>query len=425
MLCILTVLVMCLTISTPVSAAVEISSKSITLTIGQKKQLKVRGTVKKVKWSSNKKKVAAVDQKGEVIAKSAGTAKITAKVGSKKYTCTVKVKKAAKISLNKTNITLNIGKSYALKLKNATGTVSWNTSDSKIAMIFPDGTVTGMKAGSCIVAAVYGGREYRCLVTVKQTSNNNTPVNPSVPVTGISLNYSNVVIDVGESKKITATVLPANATNKIVTWISSNNQVVIVDSVGNIKGVSFGIATITASCGGKKVTCIVNVKRKTDTVPYKIYGESTYRVGSTIPAGQYALFTTGSISGYFQISSDSTGSLSSIIANDNFDYNSIITVKTGQYLKLLRCKAIPIVHAKISPNVKGGMYRVGIDIKPGEYMLESTSSIRGYYEISSSDSHSLNDIVANDNFSGVAYITVENGQYLKLNRCKLSKYRES
>ena len=92
LLFILTVLVMCLSISMPVSAAVKISSKSVTLTVGKKKQLKVTGTKKKVKWSSNKKKVATVSQKGMVTAKSAGTAKITAKVGSKKYTCTVKVK---------------------------------------------------------------------------------------------------------------------------------------------------------------------------------------------------------------------------------------------------------------------------------------------------------------------------------------------
>lgn len=253
---ILTVFVMCLSISTPASAAVKISSKSVTLTAGQKKQLKVTGTKKKVKWSSDKKKVATVNQKGVVTAKSAGTAKITAKVGSKKYTCTVKVAK------------------------------------------------------------------------------------------------------------------------------------------------------------------------KTNSGSYKTYGESTYRVGSTIPAGQYALFATGSISGYFEISSDSTGNISSIIANDNFDYNSIVTVRNGQYLKLVRCKAIPIAKAKISSNVKGGMYRVGIDIKPGEYMLESTSSTMGYYEVDSSDSHSVSDIVSNDNFNGATYVTVENGQYLKLVRCKLSKYRK-
>ena len=193
---------------------------------------------------------------------------------------------------------------------------------------------------------------------------------------------------------------------------------------GKVTAESAGTAKITAEVGNKKYVCTVKVKKKTTAKSYKTYGESTYRVGSTIPAGQYALFTTSTISGYFQISSDSTGSLMSTVANDIFDYNSIITVKKGQYLKLVRCKAVPISFAKISPNVNGGMYRVGIDIKPGEYMLESTSSIMGYYEVSSSDSHSLYDIISNDNFNGNAYVTVENGQYLKLSRCKMSKYRK-
>lgn len=265
---ILTVLVMCLSVSTPVSAAVKISSRSVTLTVGQKKQLKVTGTKKKVKWSSNKKKVATVNQKGVVTAKSAGTAKITAKVGSKKYTCEVKVKKAAKISLNKTNLTLKVGQSYTLKLKNATGTVSWSTSDSGIAMVFPDGTVTGMKAGSCIVAAVYGGKEYRCLVTVKQTSNNtpttptipDTPTKPStVPVVSFSLSSYNIQVKEGESEKIETYIYPDNATNKTVKWSSSNTAVATVDSYGNVTGKTIGEAVITAVCDGKTSTCGVKV----------------------------------------------------------------------------------------------------------------------------------------------------------------------
>ena len=182
-----------------------------------------------------------------------------------------------------------------------------------------------------------------------------------------------------------------------------------------------GTATITAKAGGKKYKCKVTVKKE-NSVSNKTYGENIYRVGSAIPAGQYALFATNSIGGYFEINSDSTGRLSSIIANDNFDYNSIITVKNGQYLKLQRCKAVPIKYADIKITNKGGMYRVGVDIKAGEYMLESTSFLGGYYEVDSSDSHTVYDIVTNDNFNKTAYVTVENGQYLKLDRCKLSKY---
>ena len=173
LLFILTVLVMCLSVSTPVSAAVKISSKSVTLTVGQKKQLKVTGTKKKIKWSSNKKKIATVNQKGVVTAKSAGTAKITAKVGSKKYTCTVKVKKAAKISLNKTSLTLNVGQSYTLKLNNAVGTTQWNSSNTGISKVSSTGTVTAINSGTCTITATFENKKYVCTVVVKdlQTAN--------------------------------------------------------------------------------------------------------------------------------------------------------------------------------------------------------------------------------------------------------------
>ena len=85
-------LTMCFSMSSPASAAVKLSAKKITLTVGQSKTLKIKGTKKKVKWSSSKKSVATVSSKGKVKAKKKGTATITAKVGKKKYKCKVTVK---------------------------------------------------------------------------------------------------------------------------------------------------------------------------------------------------------------------------------------------------------------------------------------------------------------------------------------------
>ncbi|MCH5252277.1 MAG: endo-1,4-beta-xylanase [Lachnospiraceae bacterium] len=75
---------------------VKLSKKKITLQVGKKYRLKVKGTKKKVKWKSSKKKVATVSKKGVVKAKKKGKTKITAKVGKKKLICkvTVKTKKA-------------------------------------------------------------------------------------------------------------------------------------------------------------------------------------------------------------------------------------------------------------------------------------------------------------------------------------------
>ncbi len=79
----------------PVHAAkVKLSKKSITIEVGQKKTIKVKGTTKKVTWSSSDKKIATVNSKGKITAKNEGTCKITAKAGSKKLTCKVTVKPA-------------------------------------------------------------------------------------------------------------------------------------------------------------------------------------------------------------------------------------------------------------------------------------------------------------------------------------------
>lgn len=63
-----------------------------------------------------------------------------------------------------------------------------------------------------------------------------------------------------------------------------------------------------------------------------------------------------------------------------------------------------------------GMYRVGTDIPAGEYKLTASSGTLGYWEVTNSSTADA-DIVGNDNFSGSTYVTVSNGQYLKLERC--------
>ena len=87
--------------------------KKLTMTVGQKKTLKVKNVSKKtkIKWSSSKKKIVTVTKKGVVKAKAKGKAVITAKIGKKKYTCKITVKakkkKAATTNTNTNNVTNN------------------------------------------------------------------------------------------------------------------------------------------------------------------------------------------------------------------------------------------------------------------------------------------------------------------------------
>ena len=83
----------------------------------------------------------------------------------------------------------------------------------------------------------------------------------TVAVTGVSI-PSSLSLTAGETSRLAATVTPFNATNKTVTWKSSNASVASVDANGNVRAVSAGSAVITATTedGGKTAACTVTVQ---------------------------------------------------------------------------------------------------------------------------------------------------------------------
>lgn len=85
-----------------------------------------------------------------------------------------------------------------------------------------------------------------------------------VSVTGVSLDKTSAELEVGGTLTLTATVEPANATNKDVTWSSSDVKVATVKN-GTVTAVAVGTAVITVKTadGGKEATCTITVKEKT------------------------------------------------------------------------------------------------------------------------------------------------------------------
>lgn len=152
------------------------------------------------------------------------------------------------------------------------------------------------------------------------------------------------------------------------------------------------------------------------------YFSGMYKVGSDIEAGEYLILNSSSTNdAYFGLYADSNGD--KIIANDNFAFNSIITVKKGEYLKVTRGTFCLLddfdSRYKLNTSSSGAMFKVGVHIEPGEYKLKADDSGKGYYCIYKSSRQ--DKIVANDNFSGQSYVTVKKGQYLVLNRCTIVK----
>ncbi|MEC5425228.1 hypothetical protein QGM71_17215 [Virgibacillus sp. C22-A2] len=152
----------------------------------------------------------------------------------------------------------------------------------------------------------------------------------------------------------------------------------------------------------------------------------TYKIGEDIPAGEYLVFASGM--GYIESASDSTGALESIVFNDNLmnGAHSYVTLNEGEYFKLQSAEMYPVKEApSVIPDdgiYSDGMYKVGQDIPAGEYKIILDSSLgMGYLEVSSDSSHQLGSIVTNENVQADTYLTISEGQYLKLQDVKIEK----
>jgi hypothetical protein len=150
----------------------------------------------------------------------------------------------------------------------------------------------------------------------------------------------------------------------------------------------------------------------------------TYKVGEDISDGEYVVFANGMA--YIESASDSTGELDSIIFNDNLMNNShaYVTLAEGEYFKLQSAEMYPVEDApSVEPDdgvYADGMYKVGEDIPAGEYQIILDSAIdMGYYEVASDSSHQLGSIVTNENVQTDTYLTISDGQYLKLQDVKI------
>ena len=112
--------------------------------------------------------------------------------------------------------------------------------------------------------------------------------------TSVSLNKTTMSLGKGETTKLTATVAPSNATNKSVTWRTSDSKVLTVDKNGNVKAVGNGTAWITAkTSNGKEKSCKITVKNAPNKVTISkgvvtIGVGEKFTVGSAVPDGSAA-----------------------------------------------------------------------------------------------------------------------------------------
>ena len=239
------------------SVTVTLNKKTLALGVGDTERLIATvlpedAADKTVVWSSSDERVATVVD-GLVTAIASGKARITAKAGQSEDHCEVTVDPVAvqSVALNKETLGLKVGQTEQLTAtvlpQNAADkTVVWSSSDQAIATVV-DGLVTAVAPGKARITAKAGQAEDHCEVTVDP-----------IAVETITLDSTSLDMTEGDTEQLTATVLPEDATDKTVTWSSSDDAVATVEN-GLVTAVGIGTATITASAGDVTASCAVTV----------------------------------------------------------------------------------------------------------------------------------------------------------------------
>jgi len=293
-------------IFTPMIYVTDVSLDQTTASLSVNDILQLTATVlpdsatnKNVTWVSDNPTIANVDSTGKVSALAAGTATITVTTedGGFSASCVVTVNRVLSSDATLSGITVSAGvlspafspsvTQYTVEAGNEITSINLSaTANNAAATVSGTGTKSlsvGYNVFNITVTAENGSQ-----LIYSITVNRAAP--STIPVTGVTLDNSSASLWVSETQQLTVTVVPADATNQNVSWISSAPSVATVSNSGLITAISKGTATITATTedGGYKATCAVNVQQQEVTVPDSTQtgtdGKGTITLSLTIPA---------------------------------------------------------------------------------------------------------------------------------------------
>ena len=167
-----------------------------------------------------------------------------------------------------TTLTFGTDGTFEQEALQQTGTYTQNKNE--ITFTVSDDTFTGMVSGNDLILS--DKMELSDSIAFVTTSIKYTLSTSSqtVAVESVTLNKTTLTMDIGDEETLTATVAPNNATNKTVTWSSSDNAVATVEN-GKVTAIAAGTATITAKAGDKTDTCSVTVNAAEPTVNGKTF----------------------------------------------------------------------------------------------------------------------------------------------------------
>jgi uncharacterized protein YjdB len=177
---------------------------------------------------------------------------------------------AQRITIDPESYTMHVGDKKTLTAtvwpSSTPGSITWVSDRTSVATVDANGKVTAVSIGTANITASQNGMSATCVITVDP-----------IEVTKITLDRTSLNLGVNKTRTLVATVMPTNATDKTVTWTTSDGTVATVTSAGVVRGIAYGTATITAtSSNGLTATCKVNV------VPTPVEGVSLNKNSTTL-----------------------------------------------------------------------------------------------------------------------------------------------
>lgn len=148
-------------------------------------------------------------------------------------------------------------------------TFTYKSSEETVATVDKNGLVTPLKAGTAtitVTAQAVVTTNGMPLFTTRATAKCTVTVTDiAIPATNIELDAFSKTMTVGDKAKLTATVKPADTTDK-VTWKSNNDKIVSVDENGNITALAVGKTEVIATAGSVSAQCTITVAKEAQNI---------------------------------------------------------------------------------------------------------------------------------------------------------------
>lgn len=335
------------------------------------------------------------------------------------------------IVLNTSSVTLTPDNSIyqliaTIMPENCSDTVSYESSNSSVAIVNSSGLITLVNDGTCEITVRCGFKTAVCAVTVSGVS---------VDCDTITLSETSITLTDKSQYDITATVTPENCTYE-VSWSSEDDGVVTIDNGGHMTAVANGTTNIIATCGSKSASCSVTVSLEeanvpctsiqlnSDTLTFTESGSQTLTC-TVIPEN-----TTDTI--IWSSDNESVATVSDGIVTAVGNGSCTITVTCGNYSDTCLIEVSGIVESDWTVEWNGETDSLPVGMTANENCIFVLNDTTGKYELATVASGTEANVQIDDSVGkGILEVELESSNYKTgkgwhngITLCRVSGYRQ-